>query len=158
AKVSNALGRNVPPLRDGLTRILAVLVALVWPKRTKVLFTMANTRKDKTLQLEEEVRDTLQAIQDSAKGQTWELVPGFGLRREDLPRYLEKERPQILHFAGHGRLIEGLCLLPERPATPPPGKEAEPETPRGVTRPGTHEPAQTFEGIDAQALATHLRE
>jgi hypothetical protein len=78
--------------------------------KIKVLFLGANPDSTPPLALVEEVRRIEDEIQASVHRDALEFVSKWGIRPEDLQRVLLAQRPQVLHFSGHGSR-EGELLL-----------------------------------------------
>ena len=75
----------------------------------KILFTSANPNMD--LKLDEEYRSIEEAIAQSDNRDAIELVPKIALRAKDLMDALHKEKPDIVHFSGHGAGNNGYLVL-----------------------------------------------
>ncbi len=70
--------------------------------RCKVLFLAANPLDCTSLQLDEEARGIEQRILQTDHRDAIVFVPKFAVRRDDLQLHLNKEKPHVLHFSGHG--------------------------------------------------------
>jgi hypothetical protein len=86
--------------------------------KQKVLFLVANPVGTAQLDLAEESREIDQKIWEAEFRGSLELVPKFAARPEDLLRYLDRYRPEIVHFSGHGSKNEEIVFLDQqgRPA------------------------------------------
>src|SRR6516165_5603952 len=67
------------------------------PGKLKVLFLAANPRSD--LRIDEEIRGIQQRVWSSG---AVEIIPALAARREDLIDLLNRHKPHIVHFSGHG--------------------------------------------------------
>ncbi len=79
--------------------------------KLKVLFISANPSKN--LNLDEEIRSVQKAINEhTQKKESIEFIHRPAVRMSDLILLLRKEKPHILHFAGHGDDGNGeLCMI-----------------------------------------------
>lgn len=69
---------------------------------TKILILAANPRDMDQLRLDEEVREIDEGLRRSKHRDRFELVQRRAVRIQDLRRALLDEKPQIVHFCGHG--------------------------------------------------------
>lgn len=70
--------------------------------RCNVLFLAANPLDCNALELDEEARAIEQRILQTEHRDAIVFVPKFAVRRDDLQLHLNRERPHVLHFSGHG--------------------------------------------------------
>lgn len=71
----------------------------------KLLILASNPRRD--LDLDREIRDLTNAVRRIGD---FEVVPGFGVRAQDLQELLAEYSPQFVHFCGHGGGDKGLVF------------------------------------------------
>lgn len=71
-------------------------------ERIKILFLAANAIKKNMLDLGEEFRQISNRLRASEHGQSFDLVPAFEVRPDELATHLMRHRPDIVHFSGHG--------------------------------------------------------
>ncbi|MDY7016283.1 MAG: AAA-like domain-containing protein, partial [Cyanobacteriota bacterium] len=76
----------------------------------KILIVTANPLNTKPLRLDEEVREIEAAWERSRQRDRFEIIVKGAVRPDDLRRAMLQERPQIVHFAGHGGGEHGLVL------------------------------------------------
>jgi len=76
--------------------------------KLKILFVSANPIRD--LLVDEEYREIENAIKKSDYNTHIELIPKLACRMEDLIVALHTEKPDILHFSGHGVGEDGLLF------------------------------------------------
>ncbi|MDX2099542.1 MAG: SUMF1/EgtB/PvdO family nonheme iron enzyme, partial [Leptolyngbyaceae cyanobacterium bins.59] len=74
----------------------------------KILILASNPYQD--LKLDQEIRELQKVIRSSRDRTQFQIVPGPGVRIEDLQPLLLEHNPQIVHFCGHGTGEEGLVL------------------------------------------------
>lgn len=77
----------------------------------KVLFLTANPERSTKLGLNEELRKIKDAIRGYKRGSRFKMVPEPEVRASDLPRLLRDERPDIVHFSGHGMKSGSIVLF-----------------------------------------------
>ncbi|GMX66782.1 hypothetical protein Elgi_60540 [Paenibacillus elgii] len=94
---NNNNGGNVPSMNEEIV---------------KVLFFAANPLGD-TLRLDDEVRDIEDRIRKSKHRDGIKLISKWSTRTHDLLQSLNENRPQIVHFSGHGSEKGELILLDE---------------------------------------------
>lgn len=89
------------------------------PERIKILFLSANPRATTRLRLDEEVREIQEwlsraqyerAVSGSNAQDYLELATEWAVRVTDLQFLLQKHRPHILHFSGHGARSSEIIL------------------------------------------------
>jgi hypothetical protein len=73
----------------------------------RILFLAASPAGAAALALDEEVRAITGKLRSSDHGRQFELIQAPAARREDLLELLNRHRPHIVHFSGHGG-AEGL--------------------------------------------------
>jgi hypothetical protein len=76
----------------------------------KVLFLAANPADSSPLRLAEEQREIQLMLESSERRADLELTSAFAVRPSDLLRQMNKIRPQILHFSGHGASSGAIIL------------------------------------------------
>ncbi|MBP2659084.1 MAG: hypothetical protein H6Q69_2116 [Firmicutes bacterium] len=69
---------------------------------TKILFLSSNCDADAFLKLDEEVREIEEGLRRSYKRDKFSFVKKLAVRPVDFNRALLEEKPDILHFSGHG--------------------------------------------------------
>lgn len=88
----------------------------------RILFLAANPTDSSPLRLAAEQRDIEQKLESSALRAELEMTSVFAARRSDLLLQMNKIRPNILHFSGHGASSGEIILESEsgeaRPVTP----------------------------------------
>ena len=90
----------------------------------KILFFAANPQGTGQLSLDEESRQIDQKIQASDHRDVLEFIPKFAVRPDDLLQYLNQQRPQVVHFSGHGSPTDEIILLDARGEPKPVSKAA----------------------------------
>ncbi|MCP4698767.1 MAG: SUMF1/EgtB/PvdO family nonheme iron enzyme [Gammaproteobacteria bacterium] len=76
----------------------------------KILLFSANPKTTPYLRLDEEVREIQAGLERARQRAEFELIPKWAVRPRDLRRALLDHEPQIVHFSGHGKGAQGLCL------------------------------------------------
>lgn len=76
----------------------------------KILILAANPIQTPHLRLDEEVREIEEGLRRSKLRDHFDLVPKMAVRSQDVTRALLDEKPQIVHFSGHGAKEDGLVL------------------------------------------------
>jgi len=76
--------------------------------KLKILFASANPAMD--LNLDNEHRAIMESIQKSSYVGYIDVVPLFACRYDDLTDAMNREKPDIIHFAGHGTGEDGLVF------------------------------------------------
>ena len=79
--------------------------------KIKVLFLAANPSGTSKMALDEEMRLIDEKIYASELRDQIELVPAWAARPDDLLQALNRHRPQIVHFSGHGSPTGELMLV-----------------------------------------------
>jgi len=79
--------------------------------KIKVLFLAANPLGTSKLALDEEMRLIDEKVYASEHRDRLELVPAWAARPDDLLQSLNRHRPQIVHFSGHGTATGELQLV-----------------------------------------------
>jgi AAA-like domain/CHAT domain len=69
---------------------------------TKILFLAANPKNTGTLELTKEIEEVRNGLRSSAQWECFALGQRFNVRPEGLQQAFYDERPQIVHFSGHG--------------------------------------------------------
>src|SRR5688572_5267877 len=93
--------------------------------KVKALFLAANPIETTRLNLDEETRKTRIQIERSQYPDRLELIYEFALRPDDLLHALNKHRPQLVHFSGHGSRAGELILVND-------SGESKPVSPDGI--------------------------
>ena len=93
--------------------------------KVKALFLAANPIETTRLSLDEETRNTRIQIERSRYPDRLDLIYEFALRPDDLLHALNKHRPQLVHFSGHGSRAGELILVNEN-------GESKPVSPDGI--------------------------
>jgi CHAT domain-containing protein len=76
----------------------------------KILILSANPKNTSQLRLQEEEREIKQALKLSKHREEFEIVTESALQVNDLRRALLDNKPDIVHFSGHGAGSDGLAL------------------------------------------------
>lgn len=76
----------------------------------KILFFAANPLNTPRLALGEEVRDIENKIRMSEGRDSVILKTRWAVQPDDLLQILNEEQPHVVHFSGHGKGMEGLCI------------------------------------------------
>ncbi|MCD7060128.1 response regulator [Pelagibacterium xiamenense] len=92
--------------------------------KTRVLMVSANPISTQRIMLDEEVRSIESRILLSEHRDSIELIPKFAARPQDLLEHLNRFRPHVLHFSGHGSETEEIVLTNEVGDTQPVSKAA----------------------------------
>jgi CHAT domain-containing protein len=71
-------------------------------KSLRILFLAANPTTTSRLDLEEELRSLDLELKGAKFRESIELVPRHAVRPDDLIRYVREEKPNVIHFSGHG--------------------------------------------------------
>lgn len=79
-------------------------------KTRKILILAANPKTTTSLRLDEEVREIDAGLRRSKQREQFDLRQHWAVRVRDLRRALLDEKPQIVHFSGHGAGNSGLAL------------------------------------------------
>lgn len=99
------------PVQNGLTRNYSVSAKEAVTDTVKVLFLAANPLKTGRLQLDEEIRAITEKVYASEYREYLEIVPSLAARPDDLLQSLNRYRPHIVHFSGHGNQTGELILV-----------------------------------------------
>lgn len=94
------------------------------PEKIKVLIFAANPRDQSQLRLDEEIRDITQKIRLSDYRDSVDLVSRWAVRPNDLLQALNEDKPNIVHFSGHGSDTDEILFLDPQGNTKPVSKEA----------------------------------
>lgn len=76
----------------------------------KILILSANPLGTDRLRLDQEVREIREAIQKSRNRENIDLVIATAVRTKDIQQEILYNRPQIVHFCGHGAGNQGLIF------------------------------------------------
>lgn len=79
----------------------------------KILLLTSNPQGTTPLRLDEEVREIDAGLQRALHREQFELVQRWAVRPQDVRRAMLDEKPQIVHFSGHGAREEGLVFEDE---------------------------------------------
>lgn len=74
----------------------------------KILILAANPNDTTRLRIGEEVRDINDGLERASRRDEFEIAQRWAVRPRDLQRAMLDERPQIVHFSGHGAGAAGL--------------------------------------------------
>jgi len=91
---SAALSPDIPPLGNGNQEQKILLLAAI----------------PHSLRLDQEIREIEEAIRRSVRRELFQIKITTAVRPQDIRRVIEEERPQIVHFCGHG-MEDGSLLL-----------------------------------------------
>ncbi len=76
----------------------------------RILMLAANPKDTDRLRLGEEAREILAGLERAKNRDSFELIPRFAQRPDDMRRALLDINPEIIHFSGHGGGKNGLVL------------------------------------------------
>ena len=82
-------------------------------KPTRILYLASNPKNTGRLQLDNEIREIREKITASSYRDTIDLVSQWALRPDDLLQELMGEKPDVVHFSGHGTPSGELVLEDE---------------------------------------------
>jgi CHAT domain len=82
----------------------------VEPNRLKIVFFAANPRDQVQLRLDEEAREVEKRLRATDHRDVIDFATRWAVRPADLIEALNQERPQIIHFSGHGSRTEELAF------------------------------------------------
>jgi hypothetical protein len=86
----------------------------------RVLFLAANSSADNRRYLEQEIREIDRRIRSGGVYRdSFDLLPNFSVRPQDLQALLLRHQPHIVHFSGHGNEAQGMVLQDETPHAKP---------------------------------------
>jgi hypothetical protein len=105
-----------PPAEPAATRGTA--------EKIKILFLASLPDDQSRLRLDKEYREIQTRIRGSEYRDQLELVSQWAVRARDLQDVLLREKPQIVHFSGHGSATEELILEDDHGRTRPVSKKA----------------------------------
>ena len=94
------------------------------PLRLKILFFAANPSDQVQLDLAEEAREVEERVRKTDHRDVMDFVTKWAVRPGDLIEALNRERPQIIHFSGHGSSGNELVFQDDFGATKVVSKEA----------------------------------
>ena len=80
------------------------------PTVRKILILAANPKDTSALRLDEEVAEIYDGLERSRKRRHFDLRMRWAVNTDRLRRAMLNEKPQIVHFCGHGAKTEGLAL------------------------------------------------
>jgi hypothetical protein len=83
----------------------------------KILILAANPTDTARLRLDEEEREIHESLWQSRKRDQFDLKKRPAVRVKDIRRALLHEKPQIVHFCGHGHGVNGLAVENDRGET-----------------------------------------
>lgn len=83
--------------------------------KDKILFLASNPTDTGKLRLGAELRDIEEGLKLSENRNSFELESRFAVRAKDLSRAMLEEEPQIIHFSGHGVMLN--TEMPDIPGT-----------------------------------------
>ncbi len=90
----------------------------------RVLLFASNPFGTTLLRLDEEVREIESKVRAAEHRDTLHIVTKWAVRPDDLLQFLNEQKPQIVHFSGHGSSTEKLVLMDKRGHSKPVSKEA----------------------------------
>jgi diguanylate cyclase (GGDEF)-like protein len=79
----------------------------------KILFLAANPCNSNRLALDEEAREITSKLRSSDYYKSFVFITRWAVRPDDLLQALNEEKPQIVHFSGHGGGVVGLVFHDE---------------------------------------------
>lgn len=85
----------------------------------KILFLAANPRDMDRLKLDEEVREIDQVLRRADYRDQFELVTHWAVRNNELLELLQRHKPDIVHFSGHGTADDQIMLVNESGTSQP---------------------------------------
>jgi hypothetical protein len=94
------------------------------PRRLKIVFFAANPHDQVQLDVAEEAREVEERIRRTEHRDVIDFVTKWAVRPGDLIEALNQERPQIVHFSGHGSPSDELVFQDDFGATKIVSKEA----------------------------------
>lgn len=80
----------------------------------KVLFLAANPVGTSQLKLDEEARNIKAKIRSAEFRDSMDFVTRWATRPDDLQQELLEQKPQIVHFSGHGTHTDGIVLVDDQ--------------------------------------------
>jgi hypothetical protein len=98
--------------------------ATVKPSRLKIVFFAANPLDQVQLRLDEEAREVERRLRMTNHRDVIDFATKWAVRPGDLVEALNQERPQIMHFSGHGSASEQLVFQDDFGGTKIVAKEA----------------------------------
>lgn len=96
----------------------------VEPNRLKIVFFAANPRDQVHLRLDEEAREVEKRLRATDHRDVIDFATKWAVRPGDLIEALNQERPQIIHFSGHGSQTDELAFQDDYGGTKIVTKEA----------------------------------
>jgi len=87
--------------------------------KCKILFLAANPQGTSRLALDEEIREIEAKIQASELPDSLPLVSHWAVRPDDLLQFLNRHKPHVVHFSGHGSEEDEILLLSGTGTTQP---------------------------------------
>lgn len=96
----------------------------VEPNRLKIVFFAANPRDQVQLWLDEEAREVEKRLRATDHRDVIDFATKWAVRPGDLIEALNQERPQIIHFSGHGSQTDELAFQDDYGGTKIVTKEA----------------------------------
>jgi len=81
--------------------------------KTKILIVAANPLSQTRLRLDQEMREIEDGLERAKRRDSFELILRLAVRPRDLQKALLSEKPQIVHFCGHGSRDGDLMLEDE---------------------------------------------
>ncbi len=109
APVQNAVGQNEGGIHNYASDVTSTELKEIRQSR-KILILAANPKATTPLRLDEEVREINSVLQRAKKREQFDLRQLWAVRIRDISHALVDEKPQIVHFSGHGAGDEGLVL------------------------------------------------
>lgn len=93
-------------------------------EKIKILFLAASPLDVAPLRLDEELREIEKKIQTGSRRESFQLIPQFAARWDDLQEALLRHRPHIVHFSGHGSKSEEISVMDDSGASHPVDKQS----------------------------------
>ena len=91
-------------------------------KACKILFLAANPKRTERLALDEDARQIEEKVESSDLRDSIEIITKWAVRPDDLLKHLNKHRPDVVHFSGHGSEEGEIMLVDDRGKAKPVSK------------------------------------
>jgi hypothetical protein len=109
----NVAGRDIIIVTGVQNKTNSGDMETVKKSKKKILFLAANPKTTPRLRLDEEAREIEEGLRRSKHRDQFEIQSRWGVRLRDLRRSLLDNKPQIVHFIGHGQ-EDGLVVEDEK--------------------------------------------
>jgi len=83
-------------------------------EKIRILFLAASPLDFAPLRLDEEIRAIDKHIQTGSRRNSFQLIPQFAARWDDLQEALLRHQPHIVHFSGHGSQAEEISVMDDQ--------------------------------------------